>query len=334
MNLFWPGSLRRRAEFYQRLGQLTSAGIGVVPALEALREMPPHAAYRAPITALLASVTAGQTLTQALGGARFPEFDADLIYAGERSGRLDACLLLLREYYEGRARMGGQALRQLIYPVILLHVGVFIFGVLIPYVLSGFAANPFGLVGRAILTLAPFYLFGAALVIALEGSRGERWRAIIESTLHRVPMLGDGRNSLALARLAMALEALTAAGVSPREGWDIAARACGSPALRSVVASWSPHWERGITPTHLLRGSERFPVMFTNLYATGELSGTLEATLRRLHLHYQEEGARRLETFAKLLPRLFYILVALYVGFSLLRAYAGYFDLIEQIWKN
>ena len=38
--------------------------------------------------------------------------------------------------------------------------------------------------------------------------------------------------------------------------------------------------------------------------------------------------------FARLLPRVVYLLVALYLGFRLVRAYANYFDMIEQIWKN
>jgi hypothetical protein len=93
-----PKQFAQRAEFYHQLAQLTSAGIGVLSALEQLKHNPPARSYREPIQRLLAELVQGRTLTGSLQqlDAWLPEFDIALIDAGERSGRL-------RDYFHYRA---------------------------------------------------------------------------------------------------------------------------------------------------------------------------------------------------------------------------------------
>ena len=111
-----PGQFSQRAEFYHQLGQLTSAGLGLVRALEQLKRNPPARSYRQPIQRLLDELASGFTLTESLQrlGHWLPAFDIALAQAGEQSGRLDACFRLLADYYTDRARMARltQLLRQ------------------------------------------------------------------------------------------------------------------------------------------------------------------------------------------------------------------------------
>ena len=155
--------------------------------------------------------------------------------------------------------------------------------------------------------LLPVYGIAAFLVYALQSRHGEDWRAKVETVLHRVPLLGTGRRYLALSRLSAALEALLSAGVTIIEGWELAAAASGSPALRRTVMAWRPLLKAGRTPAELVRSSSDFPDLFINQYATGEISGTLDDTLRRMQAYYQEEGSRKLHSVAQWAPRLIYI---------------------------
>src|SRR5436190_418415 len=54
-------------------------------------------------------------------------FDIALIEAGEQSGRLEACLQLLADYYRDRAQLARQVISDLAYPVALFHFAIFIF---------------------------------------------------------------------------------------------------------------------------------------------------------------------------------------------------------------
>src|SRR5208283_2914012 len=173
----------------------------------------------------------------------------------------------------------------------------------------------------------------ALLIYAAQSRHGERWRATLESLLRPVPILGTARRYLALARLAAALEALLSAGVNIFEAWDLAATASGSPALRRAVAAWKPQVTAGQMPSEAVRQCRLFPETFANLYASGEISGKLDETLRNLNRLYHEDGTRKLHAFAQLTPRLVYFLVALIIAYKIIQFYTGYFNQVSNILK-
>jgi len=327
-----PRQFAQRAEFYHQLAQLTSAGIGVVQALEQIRRNPPSSAFREPLQRFLDELAAGRTFSESLqSGGWLPVFDTALIEAGEHSGRLDATFRLLADYYNERARVTKMVISQLIYPVGLLHFAVFIFLVVMPFAGSQFNASLPWLCLKAALILSPLYAAVAMMIYALQGKHGEHWRARVESFLRPVPILGTARHCLALARLAAALDALISAGVNIIDAWELAATASGSPALRRTVAEWKPLITSGKTPAETIRNSRLFPETFANLYASGEISGKLDETLRRLHVYYQEEGTHKLNAFAQWTPRLVYFLIVLFIAYKIINFWTGYFNTISNL---
>ena len=328
-----PRQFAQRAEFYQQLAQLTSAGIGLLQALEQLKRNPPGRSYREPIQRLLNELTQGRTFAGSLKQLDdwLPEFDTALIEAGESSGRLDACFRLLAEYYTNQARITKQMISQLLYPVGLVHFAALVFIVVLPFARSQFNASLILLCAKAALALVPLYLITGLIIYATQSRHGEKWRALIESWLRWIPLLGKARRFLALARLSAALEALSSAGVNIIQAWDLAGNASGSPALRRAVAAMKPGVVAGKTPAEAIREHAVFPDLFANLYASGEVSGKLDETLKRLYAHYQEEGTHKLQAFAQWLPRLIYGLVAAMVAYYVIQFWVGYFNQISTI---
>ena len=323
-----PGQLSRRADFYHQLGQLTGAGLGLIRALEQLKLHPPDRSYREPIGRLLEQIAGGCTLTDALQrcGHWLPAFDIALLQAGEHSGRLEACFRLLADYYTDRARLARQMIGDLAYPAFLLHFAVFIF----PFAQFFASGNWVAYLGQTVGVLIPLYVVVALMIFAAQSRHGEAWRGFIESLLHPIPVLGSARHYLALARLAAALEALLSAGVTIIEAWELAATACGSPALRRTVLAWRPLVAGGQTPAEAVTVSGRFPELFTTQYATGEISGKLDDTLRRLHAYYQEEGSRKLHAFSRWVPRAIYFCIVLMIAYRIISFYTGYFNMVRD----
>jgi type IV pilus assembly protein PilC len=326
-----PGQFNHRAELYHQLAQLTSAGIGVIPALEQIKRNPPASSFRQSLQHFLNELANGRTLAESLQhGDWLPVFDTALIEAGERSGRLDACFRMLADYYSERARTVKMVLSQLIYPVGLVHFAVFIFLIVLPFAASQFNASLTWLFIRAALALSPLYAGTALMIYALQSKHGEHWRARIESLLRPVPILGTARHYLALSRLAAALEALINAGVNIVDAWNLAATASGSPAFRRAVVPWKPQLAEGRTPAELVRACRLFPETFANLYASGEVSGKLDETLRRLYAYYQEEGTLKLQAFATWTPRLIYLIVVMFIAYNIIHFWLGYFNQISN----
>src|SRR6266700_2686467 len=325
---FTPAQLARRADFYHQLGQLTSAGLTVVVALEQLQRHPPAPSYRVPIKQTLQNLAAGCNLTESLQslGQWLPEFDLALLHAGEQSGRLEACFRALADYYTERAQLLRQMIANLAYPAFLLHFAIFIFP-FAQFFTSGdwvrYLCQTFGV-------LLPLYAVVAGMVYAGQSRHTEGWRSTLEALLHPVPVLGTARRYLALSRLAAALEALLSAGVTIIEAWELAATASGSPALRRIVTSWQPRVRAGETPAEAVVASGKFPDIFSHQYATGEVSGKLDETLRRLHKYFQEEGTRKLHALAQWTPRVVYLFVALMIAVRVVQFYTSYFKQVRD----
>jgi general secretion pathway protein F/type IV pilus assembly protein PilC len=145
-----------------------------------------------------------------------------------------------------------------------------------------------------------------------------------------VPMLGKARRNLAIARLSLALDALLGAGVNIIEAWEMAAAASGSPALRRVVARSKPGLLEGRTPSEMVNDSPEFPRTFASIYHTGEISGTLDASLQRGHALFEEEGSRQMRAFIFGLAGALVGLVMLLAAWNVIRFYVGYFQQIND----
>jgi len=329
-----PRQFSQRAEFYHQLAQLTAAGIGLLPALEQLRRNPPAKSYREPLQQLLKELAQGRTFAASLQQLNgwLPDFDVALIDAGERSGRLDSGFRLLANYYTDRARLTKQVITQLLYPIGLIHFAVLVFMVILPFAKSQFnlALLPLFFI-EAALVLAPLYLATIFIIYATHSRQGEKWRGLVEAGLSWIPVLGTARHYLAIARLAAGLEALISAGVNIIEAWDLAANASGSVVVRRAVADMKPEVVAGRTPAELVRERSEFPTLFANLYTSGEVSGKLDETLKRLYTHYQEEGTHKLNMFAQWVPRLIYALVAGFIAYYVIKFWTGYFQQINDM---
>ncbi len=334
--LLTPGQFTQRAGYYHQLAQFSSAGMGLIQSLEQLQRNPPSRSFREPIRRQLEKIQQGATFTESLAATSgwLPELDLALIEAGEQSGRMDACFQSLAEYYQERSRLTKKAMSQLVYPVGLIHFAALVFLIVLPFAASQFSASLPWLFLRAALALSPIYLGTLLGIYALQGQHNESWRARMESALRYVPLLGTARAYLALGRLAMALESLINAGVNIIPAWEIAARACGSPALRRAIVAWRPQVEQGVTPAAAMDTSPEFPEMFANFYRSGEISGKLDDSLRRLHHYYSEEGTRKLQNFSEWTPRLIYALVAIIIGLKVIQFYSGYFGQIADITRG
>ncbi len=320
---FTPGQFNRRAEFYHQLAQLTAAGLPLPSALEQVRKNPPDRSYRVPLRTVLGDLNAGCTLTESRqqAGSWLPEFDQALLRAGEQSGRLDACFKLLGDHYQERARLTRQLLADLAYPVFLLHFAVFV----LPFAQFFTSGDWVTYFGKTFGVLLPLYTLVFIGMYAAQSRHGEGWRAWMERLLDPVPVLGKARRDLALGRLAAALEALLGAGVTIIEAWELAGAASGSPALRKAVLAWRPLVDAGQTPAEAVTASGKFPELFANQYTTGEMSGMLDDTLRRLHGYYQDEGTRKLHAVAQWTPRAFYLCLVLVIAYRIVSFYTNYF---------
>jgi type II secretory pathway component PulF len=323
-----PGQIARRADFYYQLNQLTAAGLGVVAALQQLQRSPPAASYRKPLQQALAEIGRGASLTEAFTRTAgwVPALDIALVGAAEKSGRLDQGFRLLAQLYSERAQLIKRLIADLAYPVFLLHFAILIF----PFPNLFLTGNWLHYLRQVLTPLLPIYAATGLLIYALQRQHGERWRARVEGMVRMLPVIGTAQRYLALARLSAALEALLSAGVMITDAWELAAAASGSALLSRTVLAWREPVNAGQTPAELVAASGRFPALFSSQYSAGEVSGSLEATMGRLHRYFQEEGSRKLQMVAKWVPMAVYVSIMIAIAYKVISFYLHYFQEIRN----
>lgn len=344
-----PGNLNRRAQLFEQLAAMIAAGVPLTKALEMAARNRSTGIPRKILQELTQHLQEGHTFADAMqlvsGQKRgmdvslkrghkaysLSEFDIALLSAGEESGQLDSTFKLLARYYASRAKMINDTITGSIITILTLHVFLIVFpiGFLTEFVL-GIVNNEFSrclpFIIEKIVVFALLYGFVGSFAVAGQGNRSEGWRSIVESIFSIVPLLRTAVKDLALARLAMALESLTNAGVPVVRSWELASAACGSPCLKREVLKWTPQLEHGTTPADMVAQIKYFPDMFTQLYQSGEISGKMDETLARLHTYYEEEGFRKLQNFGRLLTFAIYFLIAILIGIFVIRFWMNYFS--------
>jgi type IV pilus assembly protein PilC len=327
-----PAQLKSQGEYYTQLAQMTAAGVTVMQGVEMLQRNAPSRRLKQSSERIVQHLARGGTFAESVraSGHKIPEFDIALIEAGEASGRLDQCFRILGEYYKERGSLASRVLSQLMYPVFLFHFAVFLFPTTLftDMVLKGDLGRFFT---SKLLILIPIY---AAIFFVLWLFRGDRSMAIrsgIERFTLSLPVVGGLRRSLSLARLCAALEALINAGVTIIEAWDLGARASGSPRIMRAVAEVRPRIVSGELPSEAISSQSIYPDLFVSSYKTGEVSGQLDETLRRLYRYYQEAATEGLNRFAEWLPRLIYFGVAIAIAFQIVAFYSNYFKTLNDV---
>jgi type II secretory pathway component PulF len=97
------------------------------------------------------------------------------------------------------------------------------------------------------------------------------------------------------------------------------------------VQSWNPLLRAGKTPAEMLESSSKFPELFTNQYASGEISGKLDETLERLRDYYQEDGGRKVQMLAQWIPMGIYLLVLIGGGAFVIWLWSNYYN---RLWQQ
>lgn len=175
-------------------------------------------------------------------------------------------------------------------------------------------------------------LFLLSTVIAAASGWFWNWLFVGPAVAWLMYLAGQAWKHLALARLAMSIEAMISAGVDIVTSWDMGAKAAGSPALGRAVEKWLPRVRNGDeSPGEVLPDCSEVPEMFANLYHTGEISGQLDDTLVRLQDYHQEEGTRKMAAVAEWTPRVVYAFIALTIIKMIFALAGGYMNTIGPI---
>jgi len=336
------------AAMTNQLATLLKAGLPIVSALEVLMEQMEKPAVRKVLSGVRNQVAEGASFHEALAHypSAFPPMYVQMCRAGETGGFLDKIMLRLAESLEKDARLKGQVLGALIYPVVMTIFGfvflMFLFAYVIPQVVGIFSdfGNVLPLPTRVLLIISDlfsgywfFVLFLAGIILAAYNfmSRSERFGLTIDSAKLKLPLFGKLAMKMAVARLSHVLGTLLSSGVPMMRALEVTGEVLGNRVLAAALKESAIAVSRGGSLADSLRGARIFPPMLPRVVAVGERSGELAPMLLDIAGSYEEEVNRASSALTALLGPILILAMASVVLFVVLAVLLPIFELNQLV---
>jgi type IV pilus assembly protein PilC len=336
------------AVFTRQFSVMIDAGLPLVQCLDILGSQEEDKNFAFVIMATRTDVESGASLADAMRKhpKTFDPLFTNMIAAGEAGGILDTILKRLATYIEKAVKLAGQVKSAMIYPIAVIIIAGGVVGVILWKVIPTFAALFSGLGAdlplptRIVIALSdnlvrffPFlFVAGGAAAYGFKTYYAtENGRRVIDSTVLKMPVLGNIMRKIAVARFCRTLSTLISSGVPILDGLDITAKTAGNAIVEDAIMVTRKSIERGETISAPLKDTKVFPSMVTQMIGVGEATGALDTMLGKIADFYEEEVDTAVAGLLTLLEPIMIALLGGVVGGIVIAMYLPIFDLISKL---
>lgn len=329
-----PSFKRGRREvlfFTQELSTLLNAGVPLDRALQITSELAEQATFRIIVLDILRVLKGGKSLADSL--ATHPEYFSSLyvniVRAGEASGALGAVFLRLTEFEKTRDDLRSFIISSMVYPVLLILVGLGSVLILMNFVVPRFA-QVFA-ESRMRMPLPTLMLIETSRIVKTYGwiaiaaavAAAVAMRAYIQTAAGRlwwdgfrlkVPVLGDALRKAETARFARAMETLVSNGVGLVQSIGIAGATLMNRRISQSLESVAQGVKRGEGIATPLKRTGQFPPLASHLLLVGEETGRLDHMFARMAEIYESDTRAAIKRFTALLEPMIILVMGVIVG--------------------
>jgi type II secretory pathway component PulF len=254
----------------------------------------------------------------------FPVMFRSMAGVGEHSGHLPEIFKELGKYYSLQQTLRRQVISKSMPTVIQFFLAVFIIaGVIFILGAIGAANNqkPIAIMGlsgtRGALQFLAIVFGSISLVVVLYMVLGRslRQKAAVDAALLWVPSLGPCLTAMAVSRFALALQLTLDSGMPIMQALRLSLKASGNAAFEAQIPNVTAALKSGETLTEALAHCRHLlPQDFRMMVATAEEGGRVPEMMKHQATYYHEEAARRLQTLARALTGMVWLI---YAGFTI-----------------
>lgn len=269
-------SLGNRILLYEEIASLAAAGIGIREALADLARRSSGRRGRA-VTRVADAVAHGVPVGEALLGMpeHFAPVEARIVAAGERTGRLDRAFREAAGEASRAKRAITRFLSSLAYPVFLLHFALFVPGCVI-------LTNARGRWGAQAVVWSAFLLTWAVALAVTTLHLSRRLQPGWGRACATIPIVGPVARSAAVSRACRVAASLHDSGEEVVATLEHAAEASGNGWVAQQIRAAADGVARGSPVATALAGVGAFGPEARSLLETGEQTGTLAESFRRI----------------------------------------------------
>lgn len=338
--------------FFRQLAVILQSGVPLAQGLELLAGNMTNPKLAACITQVALRLNAGEELSLCLRQYPrvFKPIMIGLIEAGEAGGILEEVLDRIAHLLEQQAKLRGQMIGALIYPVIVLVLAITIGLALLIFIvprfeamfsslgaklpaltqvmlnLSRFVTNPVGMGAIAVFTAAFLLLFRSYYST-------KAGRLAVDRRLFQLPLFGGLLLRYEMASLSETLATLVNSGIPIIDGLERCISASANQLIRNTLARAITLAKQGQPLSLSLDNSKALPPLFISMVRIGEETGELSFMLEKLAIFYNREIESAVTALTKAMEPLTVMIVAGIVGTIVISLYLPMFDLIRAFKK-
>jgi type IV pilus assembly protein PilC len=314
--------------FYRQLAQLVSSGVAIVEAMGMLAKQQGYPGFNAVVYAIRQELAAGNSLGESFSHHPevFPVLHSNIIKYSESAGRLAQGIGSLADYLEKEYAMQQSLIVGLAYPVLLLHVAMF----LLPLV-NNFGCRGAGYLPGFLSIFIPVYGLVFLIYLVMRMRKNEEFKTFLDRSILGLPVIGKIVRQFALTRFIRALQVLSGAGVGITSAWRMAGEACGNNVIRDSLLSAQTLLQEGQSISQAFIRSGVFPPNMVGLIAVAEKSGSIVQALNTIAGYAEKENETAVSVLTRVIPVFVYLLIAGFIGYRIISFYLGYFNQIFTI---
>jgi type II secretion system protein F len=343
-------SLRDVLMFTQQLASLLRSGMALSQALDVLERRAKKRNFGSILTSLRNDIVQGETLSGALAKhpKAFSKFYVNLVKAGEASGTLEEVLDRLKRYYEQTAEAREKVVGALIYPVIIVFVGIGMIIFFMTYMVPTFANMfkqmrtamplPTRMLIAASNAFTSYWWIGASLIVIAvivyrQRARTPEGRLAIDGLMLRLPALGRIVTANAFSQFARTLATLLENGVPVLNALQIVEDTMTNRVIANEIREARTRVTDGTSISQPLAKGKVFPPLLLDMLAVGEESGAVVPALTNIADMYEQDLSRNLKIMTTLLEPMIIIMMAFIVGAIVISVLLAVFDMTSGFGK-
>jgi type II secretory pathway component PulF len=341
-------SMQELATYTQQMSNLLQAGMPLTLALNSMIHLESKGIGADVSREIKQDVMEGKSLSEAMRkhSLIFSDLHVNMIRAGEQSGAMVDVMRRLAAHYERFADVQSKFKSALIYPAIVLSVGVVIVIFFMTFMLPKFLQIFDGL--KIPLPLATRILIGIShafsaywwvmLLVAIAiGVLWQRFKAspegrrkIDEWKLH-APVLGKVIRLNIFGQFARILSTLLVNGVPVLTALQITEQIVPNLVVKDAIAKTRDAVTDGKSLAQPLAQSRIFPQLMIDLIKIGEDTGDVPGALKNVAETYENEMTVALRVMTNLIEPALIIVMAVMVGFLLFSVLSAMFSITATI---
>ncbi len=328
--------------FTKQLETMVRSGLPIIKTLDMLIAQTENPTLREITIQIMKKVQGGSMLSDAF--CEYPlVFDniyVNLLRAGEASGSIDTFLKKLVINMQKSEKIRSSIKGALTYPSVLFVVAISVIIIMmvkvVPVFQTMFQNAPGGLPAstQIVVGISDFIrdpMRGGLLAVVLGSiavgfsvlmKRNFKFRRYLHYRFLKVKLFGELIRKSSLAKIAMVLGNLSAAGVPVIEALDIAENSVGNIAIQEALSNVRKGVFSGEPMSELFMAQpEIFDRTFSGMAAVGESTGNMDEMFESIASFYEEQMEEVIEQLTALLEPVMIVFMGVTIGFILLAMY-------------